>query len=97
MGVTLGSDQTKLKPCPTASWGITKKADLANLRQTRLGSCFPYFTDCCFQTTCTGVYKEGKTHTVKNEFLDFLFITLINELIKCNNDELNVCNEVCVY
>ena len=28
----------------------------------------------------------------KNEFLDFLFTTLINELIKCNNDELNVCN-----
>ena len=27
----------------------------------------------------------SKHQTVKNEFLGFLFTTLINELIKCNN------------
>ena len=29
---------------------------------------------------------------VKNEFLDCLSTTLINDLIKCDNDKLNVCN-----
>ena len=31
--------------------------------------------------------------SVKNEILDLLsFITLVNELIKCEIDKLNVCN-----
>ena len=35
---------------------------------------------------------------VKNDILDLInFITLINKLIKCDNDKLNVCNQVCVY
>ena len=35
---------------------------------------------------------------VKNEILDlFNFITLIHELIRCQNNKLNVCNYVNVY
>ena len=37
-------------------------------------------------------FPDWKRHGVKNEFLDILITTLINELIKCNNDKLNVCN-----
>ena len=36
--------------------------------------------------------------TVTNEILDLFNLTaLINDLIKCNNDKLNVCYSVCVY
>ena len=41
------------------------------------------------------LFEDGGS--VKNEILDLLsFITLVNELIKCEIDQLNVCNEVCV-
>ena len=39
-----------------------------------------------------GKMNTGKQLHTLNEFLDFLCTTLINELIKFDNDVLNVCN-----
>ena len=43
------------------------------------------------RTNKTGIRPEEQSE--KTESLDlFSFITLINELIKCDNDKLNVCS-----
>ena len=49
---------------------------------------------CVCVCVCSCVYVYVCVHVcVKDEILDlFNFITLMNELIKFDNDQLNVCN-----